>query len=78
MSAVTNAAVQTISKTRKLAKVKPLGRFWRMVERLRCETPPVAVSKAYKAAWCRPELSVTARYLKGSDKLRHATLSGLR
>jgi hypothetical protein len=26
------------------------------------------------AAWMRPELRVRVRYLKGSDKLRHATV----
>lgn len=49
-------------------------RFWRSVDRLRIDDAPVAIDKTYKAAWCRPELTVTARYLKGSDKLRHATL----
>ncbi len=56
---------------------KDRERFWRAMERLRCDEPPVAVSKSYAASWCRPEIAVTARYLRGSDKLRHATLTGM-
>ena len=48
--------------------------FWRQMERLR--TPQLAVPMSnMKASWVRPELRVCAKFLKGSDKLRHATLT---
>ncbi len=49
-------------------------RFWRGVERLNSPAPPVAGLTQSDAQWLRPEMRVRARYLKGSDKLRHATL----
>jgi bifunctional non-homologous end joining protein LigD len=50
-------------------------RFWRGVDQLVCDAPAVPMSKGYNAKWCRPEMQVSARHLKGSDKLRHASLS---
>jgi bifunctional non-homologous end joining protein LigD len=52
-------------------------RFWRGVDRFACDAPPVPISKGYDATWCRPEMRVSARHLKGGDKLRHASLSSL-
>jgi bifunctional non-homologous end joining protein LigD len=52
-------------------------KFWNQMDRLRTPRPPVTMSKLSKASWVRPELRVRAKYLKGSDKLRHATLIGL-
>jgi bifunctional non-homologous end joining protein LigD len=52
-------------------------KFWRQMERLRAPQPAVPMSKLSKASWVRPELRVRAKYLKGSDKLRHASLLGL-
>ena len=52
-------------------------RFWRTMEQLLSETPAVPLPKALKASWAQPVLKVRARYLKGSDKLRHATLREL-
>jgi bifunctional non-homologous end joining protein LigD len=51
--------------------------FWRSVDRLAAEAPAIAMAKDAQAVWLRPELMVRSRYLKGSDKLRHATLCGL-
>ena len=50
--------------------------FWRAVERLRTDLPVVS-GLTSEAQWLVPELRVHARYLKGSDKLRHATLRSL-
>jgi DNA ligase D-like protein (predicted ligase) len=50
--------------------------FWRDMERLRRLSPAVPMPSR-SAAWVEPRLRVRARYLKGSDKLRHATLVGL-
>ena len=30
-----------------------------------------------KAAWCRPEMRVQVRYLRGGGMLRHAIIAGL-
>ena len=49
--------------------------FWRRVECLASTEWPRGVSLGTKAQRLRPELRVRARYLKGSDKLRHATIS---
>jgi DNA ligase D-like protein (predicted ligase) len=53
------------------------ARFWQSVEQLATEHPPVPNTRSTTAAWLQPALRVRARYLKGSDKLRHATLCGL-
>ena len=52
-------------------------RFWRTAERLGSDAPPISGMKSGAAQWLRPEMRVRARYLKGSDKLRHATLKEL-
>lgn len=52
-------------------------RFWHAVDRLTCPAPAVPMSKGYAATWCRPEMRVCARHLKGGDRLRHASLSGV-
>jgi ATP-dependent DNA ligase len=51
-------------------------RFWRTMERDAVPTPMLPMSKA-TAKWVKPSMRVRARYLKGSDKLRHATLTEL-
>lgn len=50
-------------------------RFWKAIDRLGCDAPAVPMSKGYEATRCHPALRVTARHLKGSDKLRHASLT---
>ena len=52
-------------------------RFWRSVEQLAADVPAVPVARGTVASWLHSALHVRARYLKGSDKLRHATLCGL-
>jgi bifunctional non-homologous end joining protein LigD len=51
-------------------------RFWRAVERLSTGEPIAGAPRKAPAQWLRPELRVRARYLKGSGKLRHATVAG--
>lgn len=51
--------------------------FWRSVEALATAAPVIAVPKSGRTTWLRLGLSVRARHLKGSDRLRHATLCGL-
>jgi bifunctional non-homologous end joining protein LigD len=51
--------------------------FWRQMERLRRSTPSLPISRTPSATWVEPRVRVRARFLKGSDKLRHATLVGL-
>jgi DNA ligase D-like protein (predicted ligase) len=49
-------------------------RFWREAESLAAESCPAPGCAAAADQWLRPDMHVRARYLKGSDKLRHATL----
>lgn len=49
--------------------------FWRRVEELGGAAPSVKVAGKKDATWLRPGLRATVRHLKGSDKLRHATVT---
>jgi bifunctional non-homologous end joining protein LigD len=51
--------------------------FWSEVERLRARRPSVSMPRRPRTTWIEPHLRVNAAYLKGSDKLRHARLTGL-
>ena len=51
-------------------------RFWRTIERNATPAPVLPIKKS-AGKWVKPTLRVKARYLKGSDKLRHATLTEL-
>jgi ATP-dependent DNA ligase len=51
--------------------------FWRRVDGLVCAEWLGGVSLGRKAQRLRPEMRVRARYLKGSGKLRHATISAV-
>jgi ATP-dependent DNA ligase len=50
-------------------------RFWSEVERLKIDRPSVPVADQAGARWIRPQLRVQARFLKGEEMLRHATVS---
>jgi DNA ligase D-like protein (predicted ligase) len=52
-------------------------RFWRTMEQLVSNIPPVALPGQRSALWVRPELRVKAKFLKGEKMLRHATLCAL-
>jgi bifunctional non-homologous end joining protein LigD len=52
-------------------------KFWRAVETMKIARAPVAGIGSRKASFCRPELRVRARYLRGEEKLHHASLSAL-
>ena len=52
-------------------------RFWRASEELTITKPPLPMGKRPGVQWVRPELRLRVKYLKGADKLRHATLVGL-
>jgi bifunctional non-homologous end joining protein LigD len=47
------------------------------VGRLKQDRAPIRMVKRPGARWMRPEVRVRVKYLKGSDKLRHASLLGL-
>jgi ATP-dependent DNA ligase len=49
-------------------------RFWRTVEQTRTPRPVVPVRHG-RGQWVTPRMRVRARFLRGSDKLRHATLT---
>jgi ATP-dependent DNA ligase len=52
-------------------------RFWREAERLACSRAELDIALDRDVRPLRPELRVEARYLKGGDKVRHATLSAI-
>jgi DNA ligase D-like protein (predicted ligase) len=50
-------------------------RFWRAIEVLKIVKAPVPGIGSRKASYCRPELKVRARHLRGEAMLRHASLT---
>lgn len=48
--------------------------FWREVDRLERSAPALSMPRKAEARWTEPQMRVRVRYLKGSDKLRHATV----
>ena len=51
--------------------------FWHYVESRAAAKAPILGTGRKKATWLRPGLRATVRHLKGSDKLRHATVQGI-
>jgi DNA ligase D-like protein (predicted ligase) len=51
--------------------------FWRMNEQLKVDRPALAMESRRETSWLRPEMRVRARYLKGEEMLRHATVKAL-
>ncbi|QAY80349.1 RNA ligase family protein [Sphingosinicella sp. BN140058] len=51
--------------------------FWEAASALSTVDSPIPMPKQMSAAWQRPLLSVRVSYLKGSDKLRHASVREL-
>ena len=47
------------------------------VERLAVAKPVLPIAKRKTALWVKPSIRLRVRYLKGSDKLRHAAVSGI-
>jgi len=47
--------------------------FWTRAGELGCAKPAIRELRNKQATWCRPELRVTARHLRGGDMIRHAT-----
>ncbi|WP_193742848.1 non-homologous end-joining DNA ligase [Sphingobium bisphenolivorans] len=56
---------------------KDKDRFWSMADQLGRNTPPLKVEKRKAAHWLEPLMRARIRYLRGSDKLRHATVREL-
>ncbi len=52
-------------------------RFWNALKRLASAAPALTLHGHRSALWVRPELRVTAKFLKSEERLRHATLSRL-
>ena len=51
--------------------------FWARAAELASPKPAVAELRSPKTTWCRPEMKVRARHLRGGGMLRHAALIGL-
>ena len=52
-------------------------RFWRSIEARKLKHPVVAGVGSRKASFCRPELRVRAKHLRGEAMLGHASLTVL-
>jgi len=50
-------------------------RFWRTIEKLKIAKPIVTGIGTRKAGYCRPELKIRARHLRGEAMFRHASLT---
>lgn len=51
--------------------------FWRYVEARGVPTAPISGMRRKGALWISPGLKASVRHLKGSDKLRHATVQSI-
>jgi ATP-dependent DNA ligase len=51
--------------------------FWTMNEQLKVDRPALPMEPRKETSWLRPELRVRARFLKGEEMLRHATVKAL-
>ena len=56
---------------------KERDRFWADMERLKLPRPAVGIDKRKGAQWVEPKVHARVQYLKGSGKLRHATVREL-
>jgi bifunctional non-homologous end joining protein LigD len=52
-------------------------RFWRAAEQLKVDRPPLHMEPRANTTWLRPQMRVRVRHLRGEEKLRHATLTGI-
>ena len=52
-------------------------RFWSRTAHVATGKPALKELRTRRAQWLKPELRVRVRHLKGGDKLRHATVSGV-
>lgn len=58
-------------------KSKVRDQFWSYVDEWAADKPTVAGPREKNATWIRPGMTATVRHLKGSDKLRHASIKAL-
>lgn len=58
-------------------KSKVRDQFWSYVDEWAIDKPTVPGPREKNATWIRPGMRATVRYLKGSDKLRHASIKGI-
>lgn len=49
-------------------------RFWRRMDQLSIDRPAVPIGRRKHARWVSPGLRVRAKFLRGEEQLRHATL----
>jgi DNA ligase D-like protein (predicted ligase) len=51
--------------------------FWTLNEQLKVDRPALPMEPRKETSWLRPEMRVRARFLKGEEMLRHATVKAL-
>ena len=49
--------------------------FWKRAEQLATEQPAIRHLRNSKARWCRPDMQVSVRHLRGGGMLRHAIIA---
>ena len=49
--------------------------FWKRAEQLGAEQPAIGHLRNSKARWCRPDMHVSVRHLRGGGMLRHAIVA---
>jgi bifunctional non-homologous end joining protein LigD len=52
-------------------------RFWEAIDRIRTSKPPIPMEPRKETGWVKPGLRVRAKFLRGEEMLRHATVSAL-
>jgi bifunctional non-homologous end joining protein LigD len=52
-------------------------RFWQALDPIRTPVPPIPMAARKETGWAKPEIRVRARYLRGEEMLRHATVTEL-
>jgi DNA ligase D-like protein (predicted ligase) len=51
--------------------------FWRANELLKTERPALPMALRKETSWLRPEMKVRARFMRGEEMLRHATVRAI-
>jgi ATP-dependent DNA ligase len=52
-------------------------RFWQSIELVRAPKPPIPMEPRKETRWTKPVMRVRAKFLRGEEMLRHATVTAL-
>ena len=51
--------------------------FWQEIDKIRRPEPPIAMEPRKETGWAEPALRVRAKFIRGEEPLRHATVTEL-